>query len=295
MEIAIVSVPFEHDIARWGTARGPEAYLQHGLVERLQEAGHHVEAPRIVSLSRGERTRDAVANLGRIAMHTSNHVRELLDQDKFVLTLLGNCTHAVGVAGGLAQARGPAGIVWFDAHGDLCTMATTETGLWGGMPYAVALGWDLHDWRLAAGLEPPLRPEAAALIGTSDLDKGEEEALMTHPILHMRAAQMQEPQATQLLREALSARAGEASAWYVHIDLDVAGPHLVPGGRTPAPQWPSRERLLEAARATGEALPVAAAALADYNPAMDSEGTGARFGIDMVMALLEGMRGGGSA
>lgn len=291
MDIALVSVPFEHDIARWGTARGPEAYLQYGLIERLEQAGHRVEAPRIVSLSRGERTRDAVSNLGRIAMHTSSYVKGLLDEGKFVLTLLGNCTHAVGVAGGLVQSRGPAGMAWFDAHGDLCTMATTETGLWGGMPYAVALGWDLHDWRLAAGLEPPIRPEAAALIGTSDLDRGEEDALMAHPILHMRAAQMDSPAAAHTLREALSGRAGEAAAWYVHIDLDVAGPQLVPGGRTPAPTWPARERLLEAVRASGQALPVAVASLADYNPTLDSEGTGAKFGIDMVTALLEGMRG----
>jgi hypothetical protein len=45
------------------------------------------------------------------------------------------------------------------------TMATTTSGMWGGMPYAVALGWDLDDWREAAGLREPVRPEAAALVG----------------------------------------------------------------------------------------------------------------------------------
>src|SRR5215469_11269503 len=103
-------------------------------------------------------------------------------------------------------------------------MATTETGLLGGMPFAVALGWDLEDWRLAAGLEQPVRPEAAALIGTSDLDPAEVEALARHPMLHMDARELMQPGVGERIQAALRPRANEAAAWYVHIDLDVAGP-----------------------------------------------------------------------
>jgi arginase len=40
-------------------------------------------------------------------------------------------------------------------------METTTSGFLGGMPYAVALGWDLDDWRLAAGLIGTSDPDAA--------------------------------------------------------------------------------------------------------------------------------------
>jgi hypothetical protein len=61
------------------------------------------------------------------------------------------------------------------------------------MRSARPLGWDLDDWRQAAGLREPVRPEAAALVGASDLDPAEIAALDHHPILRLDAADMQAP------------------------------------------------------------------------------------------------------
>jgi hypothetical protein len=70
------------------------------------------------------------------------------------------------------------------------------------------------------------------------------------------------------------------------MDLDVGGPEQSPGGLTPAPSWPPRERILEAARATVQTLPVKVVSLAVYNPAADTDGSGVRFGLDMAMAMV---------
>lgn len=287
MNITIICVPYQVDVTRWGYANGPQAFLDHGLMDLLDEQGHDVSDPVWIELPKGERTRDSVTNLGRIARRTAEAVRAALqEEDDFALVLEGDCTHAVGAIGGLAQVTGNAGVVWFDAHGDLNTMETTTSGFLGGMPYAVALGWDLDDWRLAAGLEPPVRAEAAALIGASDLDAAEVEALQRHPIAQVDATAMTQPGVTERIQATLRPRANEASAWYLHIDLDVGGPEESPGSYTPAPYWPPREYILEAARATVRTLPVKVASLAVYNPAADSDGRGARFGLDMAMAIV---------
>jgi arginase len=89
--------------------------------------------------------------------------------------------------------------------------------------------------------------------------------------------------------EAMRARAATASTWYLHVDTDVAGPEEVPGGMTPAPQWPPREQLIAAVRAAARAVPVRVLGLATYNPAGDPGGRGARFGLDVVVAVLEGV------
>jgi hypothetical protein len=49
------------------------------------------------------------------------------------------------------------------------TLRTISTGLLGGMPYAVCLGWEFSDWREAAGLAMPVSAAAAALLSASDL------------------------------------------------------------------------------------------------------------------------------
>src|SRR6266702_35836 len=290
MHITIVCVPYQIDVSRWGCAPGPQAFLDHGLIPRREARGHTISQPIWIELPKAERTRDAVTNLGRIAGREAAAVRTALQQENsFVLVLAGDCTHAVGAIGGLAQAQGYTGVVWFDAHGDLNTMETTTRGFLGGLPYAVALGWDLEDWRLAAGLEQPVRPEAAALIGASDLDPAEVEALQRHPILRMDAVEMMQPGVAERVQAALQPRANEAQAWYLHIDLDVAGPEEVPGGLTPAPHWPPRQHIIDAARAAAQTIPVKVASLAVYNPAGDVNGRGVRFGLDIAMAIVEGV------
>jgi arginase len=292
MEIAIVCVPYQIDMARWGYARGPQALLDAGLIEELRAHGHHVGEPVWIELPRAERTRDVVTNLGRIAARTSAAVRDALRQTGgFALVLEGDCTHAVGAIGGLAQASGEAGVAWFDAHGDLNTMETSESGYIGGVPYAVALGWEFDDWREAAGLARAVRVEAAALLGTSDLDAAEVEALRRHPILHLTAGEVGQAGGPQMVETALHARAGEAQAWYLHVDVDVAGPQEVPGAMTPAPHWPPRDRLIAAIAAAARTLPVRVASLATYNPAGDPTGRGARFTLDVGLAIADAVAG----
>ncbi len=290
MHITVICIPYQIDVARWGCALGPQAFLDHGLIQLLEAQGHIVSNPTWIELPKSERTRDSITNLGNIAKRSSAAVSAALKQeDSFVLVLEGDCTHAVSAIGGLAQAKGSPGVVWFDAHGDLNTMETTMSGFWGGMPYAVALGWDLDDWRLVAGLEQPVRPEAAVLIGASDLDPAEVEALQRHPILLIDAVEMVQPGIAERVQTALRARANEAQAWYMHIDLDVGGPEENPGNLTPAPHWPPRQHIIEAARAAAQTVPLRVASLAVYNPSGDVNGRGASFGLDMAMAIVEGV------
>ncbi|HZS86447.1 MAG TPA: arginase family protein [Chloroflexota bacterium] len=288
MEITVVCVPFNGDVARWGCAQGPRAYLDAGLLERLRAGGHRVREPVWIDLPRSERTRDTVTNLGKIAERMAAAVAPgLREPDSFVLVLEGDCTHAVGAIGGVAGAVGTPGVVWIDAHGDINTRATSETGLWGGMPYAVALGWDLDDWREAAGLEPAVPSAAAALLGTSDLDSAEVEAIKRHDIAHLEARAMQQGRVAEKVVDLLAPRASQVPGWYVHLDVDVAGPEEVPGGLTPAPYYPSREQLLEAVAAIPQSVNVRAMGVAAYNPNGDPERRGARFGVEMACTLIE--------
>ena len=56
------------------------------------------------------------------------------------LVLGGDHSVALGTLGGLARVRGPGGVLWFDAHGDLNRPETSPTGNVHGMPLAAALG-----------------------------------------------------------------------------------------------------------------------------------------------------------
>jgi arginase len=167
-------------------------------------------------------------------------------------------------------------------------LRTTPTGLLGGMPYAVCLGWEFDDWREAAGLAAPVKAEAAALLGASDLDPEEEAALGAHPIARLDAAAMG-ADAAQRTISLLAPRAAAAPGWYMHLDLDVAGPEEVPGPLTPAPHWPPRAALVASVAAAARAVPMRCLGIAAYDPSGDPQRRGARLAADLAVAALSGL------
>ncbi len=287
MRISPILVPYDHDIARWGTATGPRTIIQAGLLEHVRSQGHDVAEPIEIGLPREERTRDSVTNLGRIGARLSEVVATAVRGGSFALVLAGNCPHAVGAVGGLARAGSTPGIVWYDAHGDLNTFATTETGFIGGLPFAVALGWDLDDWRLACGLERPVQAEAAALIGANDLDAAEVAALTRHPIARLDAKDLDASGART--REALAPRAAAADAWYLHLDFDVVGPTDVPGATTPSASPADGAAVLASLQAAASTLALKACTLATYHASGDPERRGLPYIFAALDAILAGM------
>jgi arginase len=283
VNIALVSVPYDHDVARWGCATGPNALVEAGLEDHLRTLGHEAAGHTTITLPREERTRDMVSNLGRIGHRLSQAVADALAADQFPLVLAGNCPHAVGACGGLVRAGLDPGIVWFDAHGDLHTFATTETGFIGGMPFATCLGWDLDDWRDACGLTTPVPPTAAALIGASDLDIAEVDAITRTGIARLDAADLDA--SGQTTHSLLKPRAAAAKAWYLHLDVDVVGTE-VPGATTPSAHPARGAHVLASLRAATASVPVRVATIATYNPGGDPTGRGVPFIFDCVEAIL---------
>jgi arginase family enzyme len=70
------------------------------------------------------------------------------------VVLSGDCVASLAVIAGLQQRGIRPGLVWFDAHGDFHTEATTSSGYLGGLPLAKAVG--RGDLTLeAGGRQPP--------------------------------------------------------------------------------------------------------------------------------------------
>lgn len=104
-------------------------------------------------------------------------------------------------------------IVWFDAHADLNTPETSETGYLGGLALSGPAGlWD-------SGLGNGLRIDQLVLVGQRDLDPFEMALIDQHKIPHIQPGDT----LTEGLRDAIAGR-----AVYVHLDCDVPEPGIVP-------------------------------------------------------------------
>ncbi|MDI1461398.1 arginase family protein [Catellatospora sp. KI3] len=170
----------------------------------------------------------------------------------------GDCLVAIGVTAGLQRAGLDPGVVWFDAHGDVHTMASSTSGYLGGMALRWLVGGDPELVTGPLGLRP-LAEDRAVLVDARDLDPAEHDYLRTAAVTHRQVA-------------GLDAADLPTGPLLLHVDVDVIDSAEVPGLRFPVPGGPDGGTVLAALRrvlATGR---VAALHLAcPWRPTTDAD------------------------
>jgi arginase len=171
--------------------------------------------------------------------------------------LSGDCTTSLGIMAGLQRAGTDAGIVWFDAHGDVQTPETTSSGYVGGMPLRLLTGYRPELIATALGLRP-VAEQRAVLAGARDLDPPEAEYLAGSAIVRREVTD-------------LSLADLPDGPLYLHLDLDVVDPADLPGLRFPTPGGPRPAEVAGALRLVLGTGRVAAAGIAcTWRPGDDS-------------------------
>ena len=124
-----------------------------------------------------------------------------------------DCSICVGTVPAVARRWPDAWLLWLDAHGDFNTPDTTPSGFLGGMCLAGAVGL----WDTGYGAGPG--PERVVLVGGRDLDPSEEDLMARHGVVRT-----DDPAAALAGREV-----------FVHLDVDILDPTVMPGQLYPAP------------------------------------------------------------
>lgn len=171
----------------------------------------------------------------RLAMlyeQVASAVADSAGSDSPPVVISGDCTTALGTMTGLQRVGIDAGIVWFDAHGDVQTLETTMSGYLGGLPLRLLVGYrpELISVRLGLRAVPEQR---VALVGARDLDPPEVAYLAGASILRHG------------IQELASADLPDGPL-YVHLDLDVIDRAHVPGLRYPVAGGPGPAQVAEA-------------------------------------------------
>lgn len=175
----------------------------------------------------------------------------------------GECTLVAGsVPGGLPVIPDLV-LVYFDAHGDFNTLATTPSHFAGGMCLAHVCGHQLAPltWPGARTISD----DRVALVGARDLDPGEIVNLERSRVKRI-AFEPAHPDAPGLVEFVRGQRA------WVHVDIDVVDPSEIPAVSFPVPGGPSlgalRDVLCEIARVSD----VRGVELCAYDPRKDPGG-----------------------
>ena len=281
----------------WGaghrqTENGPHALKELGLAGSLQEAGIAASWGRIVEPARYWREKkrasqarvfELVTDLNEALART---VQETVDAGALPVVIGGDHSIAIGTWGGLSRAldRRPFGLLWFDAHLDAHTAATTPSMNPHGMPAAVLLGHGEPEFLAIGG--GAVRPEHLCFIGARSYETEELDLLQRLGVRVFFMDEVRRRGLADVVDEALGIVTKGTVGFGATIDLDGFDPEDAPGIGLKEPDGLRRGEMLEAMAKIARQPGLRALELVEYIPELDEDQRTADLARDLLVAAL---------
>jgi len=290
-KIALIGAPSSEAAFLAGSEKAPAALRAAGLVERLQSAGYEVIdhgdcAPRLFAdddeHKRARNLKEIVAGLNDLKVRAELAVKS----GALVLVLGGDCAQVIGLLTGVRRYYKHVNLLWFDRDADLNTPASTPSGRIDGMVVAHVIGKGAPELVRFWGESPLVREPDVTLFGLDRLDPPEQEFLSKSPMRHVYAAAIQTKGGSAAAHDGLAYVHADAHEFVLHLDTDVIAQEEFPAVNVPAS---GGLRLEDVRAALGEFVKhknLLGVSVAQYNPDKDSDGSGAKKLVDLLVETL---------
>ncbi|XHC43554.1 arginase [Ahrensia marina] len=294
MTCVLVGAPVDSGKRRQGCKMGPDAYRTAGLEEALRSLGHSVHdsgnvVPRPANENQDPRN-PALHALDENVAWTEGLIAagEKAARDGFPIFLGGDHAMSLGTIAGVAayaKAEGrPLFVLWLDAHSDIHTPTTTQSGNLHGTAVAYHLGMDGFD--AFPPLENPIPQDHVCMIGLRSVDEPEHQFLAGSDVMAIDMRAIDEQGITGPLTAFLDSVAAAGGMLHVSLDADFLDPSIAPAVGTTVPggaTFREAHLVMELVCDSGLATSLD---LAELNPFLDERGKTATLMVDLAASLL---------
>jgi arginase len=295
-KVSLLGVPMDLGGGLRGVDMGPSALRIAGIEEALRKLGVEFEDRGNVPVPRPEsrQPRDQKARFLQEIAHCCERLRRrverVLDEDEFPLVVGGDHSIACGTVAAISSwhhARGNRiGLIWVDAHGDMNTPETSESGNIHGMPLAAALGYGAPELTGLGSVTPMVLAENTVLLGIHSLDEREKQMVRASGVKAYTVRDIDMRGMHQVMREALEIATRGTAGFHLSFDVDGCDPVVAPGVGTPVPGGlTAREAHLVMEHAF-ESEQMLALEVTEINPILDLRNQTAEFARDLVLSAL---------
>ncbi|MDR6879104.1 arginase [Bacillus sp. 3255] len=294
--IAAISVPFDLGAGLRGARKGPEAILQAGLLQGLQQieiTAEHVAEIRLPDDKATPLPPDAdtknlkfLAEVIEVNKLLAAEVSKAAGQGRFPLVLGGDHCIAIGTLAGLSAHYKNLGVIWIDAHSDLNTADTSPSGNIHGMSLAVSIGMGHPLLTAIMGDHPRVKPEHIVLIGCRSLDEGEKKLIRSLGIKCYTMYDIDRRGMAAVMQDAIDYISAKTDGVHLSFDVDSLDPLEAPGtGTTVKGGLHFREAHL-AVEMLHEAGIVTSAEFVEVNPLLDDNNKTSQLAVGLISSLL---------
>ena len=191
------------------------------------------------------------------------------------LVVGGDCSILLGILPALRGRVGPVGLWFLDGHPDYLDGSASDTGETADMDLAVLTGAGAEPLVTLAGAPPMVPVGDAVLLGhrTDGLDPGAAAELARLPDDLRRidaATVVADPAAAG--RRAAAWLAGAGRGAWLHLDLDVLDPAVLPAVTYPQPGGPDWDQLAAVLEPLARSPRLLGVSVADFRPDLDPTG-----------------------
>ncbi|WP_379971351.1 arginase [Ectobacillus sp. sgz5001026] len=292
MDISIVGVPMDLGQTRRGVDMGPSAIRYAGIIERIEALGYKVKDLGDIAVDRLQHN-DGVENpklknaeqVIAVCNELAKAVDEVINCARFPLILGGDHSIAIGSISGLAQHYNNLGVIWFDAHGDLNTDATTPSGNIHGMSLAASIGHGNKSLTHLYNKFPKVKKENVIIIGARSLDKGEKDFIREQGLKVYTMHEIDRMGMTYVMEETMM-RLSKCDGVHLSLDLDGLDPHDAPGVGTPVTGGLTYRESHLAMEMLAESGIITSAEFVEVNPILDEKNKTAKAAVALIGSLL---------
>jgi arginase len=215
-------------------------------------------------------------------------VYETILDDYFPLVIAGDHSTAYGTICGIKKAypKKRLGVIWIDAHADIHTPYTTQTGNMHGMPLAMACGIDnleckvndprgetVEYWEQIKNVGTPgpkIVPEDIVYIAVRDLEKPENYLVNKYNINFIETEEVKKLGPVVMAQRALE-MLSHCDLLYISLDVDSIDSRVSSGTGTPVPNGLTVEEAKALSAALARDPRVCAWEIVEINPTLDTE------------------------
>lgn len=239
----IVTAPFSGGQPKGGVELGPEYILKHGFQKQVESLGwdtivaRPLEGRDLESKKTDERDSYGVKNTALVNESNKLIFAACCDarkEERLPITIGGD--HSIGTATVAAalEANPDTCVLWIDAHADINTPLTTDSGNLHGCPVSFLMGLHEDSYPPEFGWIPAkLKPNRIAYIGLRDVDSGEKRILRENNIPAFTMYHIDKYGIGKVVEKALDA-VNPDRKFPIHLsyDVDAIDPSFVPATGT---------------------------------------------------------------
>ncbi|MBI4566127.1 MAG: arginase [Planctomycetes bacterium] len=295
-KIAVIGVPIDLGANRRGVDMGPSALRVTGLTERIRTLKLEVrdfgdiDVPLPEECEVGEKNKKFAEDIQDVCNDVCEKALAILRQEWTPVFLGGDHSLAMGSIAATSkffrEKNQKIGIVWFDAHGDMNTPESTNSGNVHGMPLAHVLG--LGDPGLAGigGFSPKADAARCALVGVRDLDDREKKLVHDSGVRVFTMKDIDKRGVSSVIEEALAAVGEGTAGIHVSFDIDACDPSVAPGVGTPKKGGLNYREAHLCLEMIADAGRMIALDMVEVNPIFDTRNQTAEFAGELILSAL---------